>query len=93
MALGNNLLISIIDKDFGDEITKTLRKQGFAVTVLNGEGKDKEREVLMIVVPRKKRHYVINIIKNIDENSMIVSENAQAIVGGYHNGHKKSKSL
>ncbi|NLL44426.1 MAG: DUF2179 domain-containing protein [Mollicutes bacterium] len=89
MAMGNNTLISIVDKELGDKITNTLREKGFAVTVLSGEGKDKSRNILMIVVPRKKRHYVINIIKRIDKDSMIVSENTQAIIGGYHNSHKR----
>ena len=89
MALGNNMLMSIVDKNLGDLITQKLREQNYAVTVLSGEGKDKSRNVLMIMVARKKRHEVVEIIKKIDGNSMIVSESASTISGGYMNDGKK----
>lgn len=83
MALGNNMLTTIVDKNNGDNIASNLRKEGFAVTVSDAQGKDKERNILMIVVPRKKIKYVVNIIKKIDKSAMIVSETASPIRGGY----------
>lgn len=83
MALGSNMITSIVDQNFGSIIANKLRDQGYAVTVLSGEGKDKLRSILMIMVPRKDRFEVVDIIKTIDENSMVVSGNARAIYGGY----------
>ena len=85
MALGNSMLTTIVDKNNGENIVAKLRQDGFAVTVLDGQGKDKERNILMIVVPRKKTKLVVNIVKNIDKDAMIVSENASPIRGGYLN--------
>lgn len=84
MAIGSNMLMAIVDKNLGLFIINQLREKGFALTVLNGEGKDKERNVLMIMVSRKKRHDVVNIIKGIDKDCMIVAESAQTISGGYN---------
>jgi uncharacterized protein YebE (UPF0316 family) len=84
MALGSNMLIAIVDNELGNIISEKIRNDGYAVTALDGKGKDKHRSVLMIVVVRKKRHNVVNIIKDIDSEAMIVSEVARPILGGYH---------
>ena len=84
MALGSNMLTAIVDSTFGEVIANKIRNDGFAVTVLDGKGMDKNRNVLMIVVVRKKRHHVVDIIKAIDSEAMIVSEVARPIQGGYH---------
>lgn len=91
MALGSNMLLAIIDKDLEEVITTTIRNENYAVTVLDAKGKEKDRAVLMIMVARKKRKHVTNIIKKIDSTAMIISETAATINGG-HNGNKKSKN-
>ncbi|MDD2377322.1 MAG: DUF2179 domain-containing protein [Bacilli bacterium] len=83
MALGNNMLMAIVDKNYGELIATEIRNNGFAVTVLDGNGMDKERNILMVVVTRKKRHNVVDIVKNIDQEAMIVSENTFTLYGGY----------
>ena len=91
MALGSNMLLAIIDKDLEEVITATIRNENYAVTVLDGKGKEKDRAILMIMVARKKRKKVTNIIKKIDSSAMIISETAATINGG-HNGNEKSKN-
>lgn len=91
MALGSNMLLAIIDKDLEEVITTTIRNENYAVTVLEGKGKEKDRAILMIMVARKKRKKVTNIIKKIDSTAMIISETAATINGG-HNGNEKSKN-
>lgn len=89
MALGSNMLMSVVDYDYGDIISNKLRDEGFAVTVLKGEGKENDKKILMIMVSRKKRHHVVDIIKSINRNAMIVSESATTINGGYSNMDKR----
>lgn len=91
MALGSNMLMAIIDKKLEDAVTTTIREEGYAVTVINGEGKEKERAILMIMVARKKRHHIVNLIKRIDYEAMIISESAATISGG-HRKNEKSKN-
>lgn len=91
MALGSNMLMAIIDKQLEYAATVAIRNQGYAVTVVNGQGKEKERSILMIMVARKKRSEIVNIIKNIDCEAMIISEIASTINGG-HNKNEKSKN-
>lgn len=91
MALGSNMLMAIIDKDLEESVTTTIRNQGYAVTVIEGQGKAKERSILIIMVARKKRYEIVNLIKKIDCEAMIISESASTIAGG-HNKNEKSKN-
>lgn len=91
MAIGSNMLMAIIDKHLEEAITTTIRNRGYAVTVINGEGKEKERAILMIMVSRKKRSEIVNMIKKIDYEAMIISESASTINGG-HTKNEKSKN-
>ena len=84
MALGNNLLMSIVSYDFGELIAKELRKEKFAVTCLIGNGKDNLKSILLVMTPRKKTHTCVSIISSIDQNSMIISECATTLRGGFN---------
>lgn len=88
MALGTNMLMAIIDKNLEQPITSTIRNEGFAVTVIEGKGKEKERTILMIMVARRKMRKIVNIIEGIDYEAMIISENASTINGGYSKNEK-----
>lgn len=76
IAMGTNMLTVVVDKCFSNKIAKALKKQKYEVIVLNGKRKDELKNVLLIMVKRKKRHDVIKLIKNIDDCSTIIIENA-----------------
>lgn len=84
LALGNNLLMCIIDKNELETIKK-LRKKGYAITTISGYGKDTEKYILLIFTTRKKRKKLIEDIKSLNNNCMIISEVATPIYGGYTN--------
>lgn len=90
MALGSNMLMAIVDRDLSDKVVESLRKKKFAVTSFEAQGKEKIRAILMIMVSRRSRDKVVDIIKEEDNNSMIIAENASTIYGGYdHDMHLK----
>ena len=76
IAMGTNMLTAVIDKCFSSKIINSLKKQKYEVIVLNGKRKDELKNVLFIMVRRKKRNDVIKLIKNIDSNSTIIVESA-----------------
>ena len=76
IAMGTNMLTAVIDKSFSSKIIKALKKQRYEVIVLNGKRKDELKNVLFIMVKRKKRNDVIKLIKNIDSSSTIIVESA-----------------
>ena len=84
LALGNNLLMSIVSYDFGELISKELRKEKFAVTCLIGNGKDSLKSILLVMTPRKKTHTCVSLISSIDQSAMIISECATTLRGGFN---------
>lgn len=74
VALGNNMLFTVISKDVHKLVVDFLKNEGHTVTVLNGEKND-NKIILMIVVKRKKRRDVVKFIRLLDKNSIIISEN------------------
>jgi uncharacterized protein YebE (UPF0316 family) len=83
MAMGSNTLTAIVNAELSKEITDKIREMGFAVTLVRGEGKDKARSVLYIVVSRKKQKKIIHMIEDIDSSSMIITESTASIRGGF----------
>jgi uncharacterized protein YebE (UPF0316 family) len=83
LALGDNIVMAIIDDEKGDNLTNILRKKGYAVTTMDGKGLEKNKKVLMIASKRKKRQDIIKVIKKIDKQAMILVQPALDIHGGY----------
>lgn len=76
IAMGTNMLTAVVDKCCTSKVVGALRKQKYEVIILNGKRKDELKNVLFIMVKRKKRNDVIKLINNIDSSSIIIIENA-----------------
>ena len=76
IAMGTNMLTVVVDKCFCSKLIKALKKQRYDVIVLNGKNKDEFKNILFIMVKRKRRNDVIKLIKNIDCCSTIIVESA-----------------
>ena len=79
IALGNNLLIVISSLDTSPRIITELRNNNITVNVLNNENKN----IFIIVVPRKKREYIMKIIKKYDRKARVIASNAKTIFDSY----------
>lgn len=84
LALGNNLLMAIVDYNFGELISKELRKEKFAVTSLIGNGENNLKMVVMVMIPRKKTQNCVSIITSIDQKATIISECATTLRGSFN---------
>lgn len=82
LAMGNNIITCIIDHA-KEQIIDTIREQGYAVTVLKGAGKESEKLILMILLPRKKRKQICDFIQSLDQDAVIIAEKVIPIIGGY----------
>lgn len=82
LALGANLIMVITEK-YASNMIRSIRKKGFALTTFKGKGKNDFKTILIIVVKRKLRNEVFNIVKRYDNEAMIITENANA-TGGYY---------
>ena len=85
IAIGKKLLLIIINNNNEEKIVKKIRENNFAVTSTIGKGKDNNKAILFSMIPRKQIKNIIKIIKSIDTDALIISQNAFNIYGGYIN--------
>ena len=83
LALGDNLITVVIDKNKTDYITENLKNNGYGVTILDAIGN--EKQILLIFTSRKRIQQVVKKIKTFDNNAMIMSSNASYIYGHFRN--------
>ena len=76
IALGSSLITAIISEGKSNLISRTLRKKGYIANILNCNNKER---TITIMVLRKNINKVSYIIKTIDNNSIIISNNINPI--------------
>lgn len=78
-----NLMIEIISKK-SISLIKQLRKNNFAVTVLDIKGLDKNtNRMLVLEISADKLPKIRNIIHNIDEKAFVIVNEAKYVFNGY----------
>ena len=83
LAFGNVLVQAITSECAGMLIASTLRGKGYGVTSVQAEGKENHKMVLMIFANRKRKELIIEHIKKIDKNVLIVTNEVSTLYGGY----------
>lgn len=78
IALGNQLVICISEK----ELSENLRENGYIVTDIRGIGMESLKNILFIVISRKKRMELVNLITKFDPSSIVISEYTSIIYSG-----------
>lgn len=73
LAMGHNLITCIID-DNKNILYKTFDRKGYNVSKIKCEKNNKEKDIILITVPRKKKHHVLSIIREFDKKAIIISE-------------------
>ena len=68
-------MITCITKE-DDKVSNKLRELGYTVITVDGYENNTNHKVLLVMIPRKKRYRLMHIIKLIDSNAKIISENA-----------------
>ncbi len=76
-----NVIVSEAEK--AQQLAQTLRGQNFAVTVLDGQGKDGQREILVLHLKRKRIPVAMAIVKKQLDNPMITINDVRIVNGGY----------
>jgi len=83
--IDGNLSVQVITSNLN--MVDTLRKEGYGVTVMDVEGKDKEidRYMLFIQINKKSMTHLQRSIKNIDSSAFIVVNETKFIENGFIN--------
>lgn len=82
IALGESMVFSIINNETKNKTIKTLHNNNYSFTYFKGEGLKNPKTIIITMVPRKQRKEIIQMIKECDSKSMIISEKAISMYGG-----------
>ena len=83
LGIGNVRIEAIVKEVHGQDLVKKIRDKGYAVTVLQGEGMNYARDVLIMNIPRKKSKEVVDMIKSLQYNVVITVTDIKPVFGGY----------
>lgn len=67
----------------GHNAARALRREGFAVTELQGRGRESAVEILNVVVPRRRVPHVLALIGDHDPDAFVSVEEVRSTRGGY----------
>lgn len=72
----------VLEKD-GLALAEVIRDNGYAVTVVDGQGKNFPRNILFMYVRRKRVKAVVELIRNQQANAVITVSEAKPMYGGF----------
>jgi uncharacterized protein YebE (UPF0316 family) len=83
IGLGTSRVELIVKDEHGQSLAAQIRSHGFAVTVIQGEGMNFKRNVLIAHIKRKRIHTFINLVKKIQDNVVITVSETKPVYGGF----------
>ncbi len=84
LAFGISSINAILnDSEIVDVLLEALRGNSFAVTAIDGQGKDGKRKLLIIHLKRKRIPQAVKIINDIASDTVISINDVKSIRGGY----------
>ncbi|MGI6364298.1 MAG: DUF2179 domain-containing protein [Bacillota bacterium] len=87
MALGY-AGVEIVVQSESDSLVRLLRDNGFGVTVSEGWGMDGPKDILTIIVPRRRMSKLMSLVNSHDSKSFIIVMDARKTMGGYYQQQK-----
>lgn len=83
--ISGTLGLQVVTSRENDEMVHTLRENGYAVTVLDVRGKDKEngKYMLFIEIDKRRLTHLKNLIKSLDQTAFIVVNETKYVQNGY----------
>jgi len=83
LALGLSSIQAIIQEGTGATLREKLREDGFGLTLLKGEGRENQKEIILIHLKRKRIKEALRIINEEAENAVVIINEVKTVYGGY----------
>ena len=89
--ISGNLSVQVITDNAYPDMVDKLRNEGYGVTVIDVEGKDKEQEknMLFIEISNKSFNHLQKIVKQIDHDAFIVVNETKYVLNGFIDNYVK----
>ena len=82
--ISGNLTVQVILSSTNDEAVSFIRKNGFAVTVLDVKGQDDVKKYMLIIEIKKKEITSLRkLIKELDDKAFIIVNETKMVQNGY----------
>jgi uncharacterized protein YebE (UPF0316 family) len=83
IGIGMSEVQAIVLKEHGKSLADAIRETGFAVTVVEGQGKNFPRNILFMYIRRRRVNELIDTINKNQQNVVITVSEAKPIYGGF----------
>lgn len=83
LAVGLLTINTITSGADGEKLAEILREKNIGVTIINAEGINEDKKMLIIHVKRKRKQEVIKIIANTKINAVTTINDVRTVYGGY----------
>lgn len=84
LAFGlGSIQVIVPENDSTNKLVKELRDNSYAVTVVEGEGKNGKREILILHLKRKRIPAALKIVKQNLDDAVITVNDVRVVNGGY----------
>lgn len=83
IGIGLAEIVTIVNREHGESLAEHLRDRDFAVTVLEGDGKTKPKNVLFLFLPRKRVREALKFIKEHEPSAVVTVSETKPLYGGY----------
>lgn len=83
IGLGTAQIQVILREENGEALRQSLYADGYACTIIRGEGKNLSRNILFIIAPRKRVKSVIAKAKTFQNDAVISVQDTKPYHGGY----------
>ncbi len=83
LAIGTACIMAVVSDEEEEELAATLRDEGFGVTKLRGQGREKTVAVLMIYLKRRCIEEAIGLIRQRSPEAMITVNDVRQLQRGF----------
>lgn len=83
LGVGTSRIEMIVKEEHGEELAQHIRANGYAVTIIKGEGMNFNRSILIAHVKRKRSNDFISMVRRYQENIVITVNEIKAVYGGH----------
>lgn len=83
IGLGLSEVQVIVKEEDGLELATAIREHGFAVTIVEGMGKNFKRNILFMFIKRKRVKAAVELVKSYQENAVITVSETKPLYGGF----------
>lgn len=78
LAVGNTMM-RIVSPSGSPQVDESLREAGFAVTVINADGRDGEVRLAFTITPRRRTREALNIVHELDPAAFVTLQDIETV--------------